>query len=34
MCDGSAQMISEDISLTVICRLMTYAGGKPVADPF
>jgi prepilin-type N-terminal cleavage/methylation domain-containing protein/prepilin-type processing-associated H-X9-DG protein len=34
MCDGSAQMISEDISLTVICRLMTYAGRKPVADPF
>jgi len=32
MCDGSARMISENTSLTVLCRLQTYAGHKPVAD--
>jgi prepilin-type N-terminal cleavage/methylation domain-containing protein len=32
MCDGSARMISENISLTVFCRLETYRGHKPVTD--
>lgn len=32
MCDGSARMISENTSLTVLCRLQTYKGGKPVTD--
>jgi hypothetical protein len=30
--DGSARMISENTSLTVLCRLMTYAGHAPVLD--
>jgi len=34
MCDGSARMISENISLTTLCRLMTYRGGAPVTDSF
>jgi prepilin-type N-terminal cleavage/methylation domain-containing protein len=32
MCDGSARMISENTSLTVLCRIQTYKGGKPVTD--
>jgi len=32
MCDGSARMISENTSLTVLCRIQTYAGHKPVLD--
>jgi prepilin-type N-terminal cleavage/methylation domain-containing protein len=32
LCDGSARMISENISLTVFCRLETYRGRKPVLD--
>jgi len=32
MCDGSARMISENTSLTVLCRIQTYAGHKPVTD--
>jgi prepilin-type N-terminal cleavage/methylation domain-containing protein len=32
MCDGSARMISENISLTVFCRLETYRGHRPVTD--
>jgi len=32
MCDGSARMISENTSLTVLCRLQSYKGGKPVVD--
>ena len=32
MCDGSAHMLSENISLTVLARLMSYRGGRPVAD--
>lgn len=31
-CDGSAHMLSENISLTVLSRLMTYRGYAPVAD--
>jgi prepilin-type N-terminal cleavage/methylation domain-containing protein/prepilin-type processing-associated H-X9-DG protein len=31
-CDGSARMISENISLTTFCRLMTYHGHKAVTD--
>ena len=34
MCDGSARMISENISLTTLCRLMTYRGHAPVTDSF
>jgi prepilin-type N-terminal cleavage/methylation domain-containing protein len=32
MCDGSARMISENCSLTTMCRLMTYRGHAPVTD--
>ncbi|HEV8069558.1 MAG TPA: DUF1559 domain-containing protein [Planctomycetaceae bacterium] len=32
MCDGSARMISENISLTVLARLSTYRGHAPVTD--
>jgi prepilin-type N-terminal cleavage/methylation domain-containing protein len=32
VCDGSARMISENISLTAFCRLETYRGHKPVTD--
>jgi len=32
LADGSARMISENTSLTVLCRLMTYKGSKPVLD--
>jgi prepilin-type N-terminal cleavage/methylation domain-containing protein len=31
-CDGSAHMLSENISLTVLSRLMTYRGYAPVTD--
>jgi len=31
-CDGSAHMVSENLSLIVYCRLVTYRGGAPVAD--
>jgi len=31
-CDGSTHFFSENVSLTVLCRLMTHRGGKPVAD--
>jgi prepilin-type N-terminal cleavage/methylation domain-containing protein len=32
LCDGSARMISENTSLTVLCRLQTYRGHAPVLD--
>ncbi|HEV8002008.1 MAG TPA: DUF1559 domain-containing protein [Planctomycetaceae bacterium] len=32
MADGSARMISENISITVIARLMSYKGHAPVTD--
>jgi hypothetical protein len=32
LADGSARMISENTSLTVLCRLQSYAGHKPVVD--
>jgi prepilin-type N-terminal cleavage/methylation domain-containing protein len=32
MADGSARMISENTSLTVLCRLQSYNGHKPVVD--
>jgi hypothetical protein len=32
MCDGSARMISENTSLTVLCRIMSYRGHAPVTD--
>jgi uncharacterized protein DUF1559 len=34
MCDGSAHMVSENISVIVFCRLLTYAGRSPVTDNF
>jgi hypothetical protein len=34
MCDGSARMISEDISVTTFLRLYTYQGRAPVTDQF
>jgi prepilin-type N-terminal cleavage/methylation domain-containing protein len=34
MCDGSARMISEDISVTTFCRLWTYQGRAAVTDNF
>jgi prepilin-type N-terminal cleavage/methylation domain-containing protein len=30
--DGSARMISENTSITVLCRLQSYGGHKPVLD--
>ncbi len=32
MCDGSTHMVSENISLVVLSRLMSYRGHAPVAD--
>ena len=32
MCDGSARMISENASITVLCRIMSYNGHRPVLD--
>jgi prepilin-type N-terminal cleavage/methylation domain-containing protein len=32
LCDGSARMVSENLSLTVFCRMLTYRGHKPVTD--
>jgi len=32
LCDGSARMISENVSITVLCRLLTYRGHRPVTD--
>jgi prepilin-type N-terminal cleavage/methylation domain-containing protein len=34
MCDGSAHMVSENISLIVLCRLITFKGHSPVSDSF
>ncbi len=34
MCDGSSHMVSENISLIVFCRLITYKGRSPVTDSF
>ena len=34
MADGSAHMISENISVTTFCRLLTARGRKPVTDNF
>ncbi len=34
MCDGSARMISENISAIVFSRLLSYHGGQPVTDNF
>jgi prepilin-type N-terminal cleavage/methylation domain-containing protein len=32
MCDGSAHMVSENISVVTFCRLITYRGRSPVTD--
>jgi prepilin-type N-terminal cleavage/methylation domain-containing protein len=32
MCDGSAHMVSENLSLVTFCRLLTYCGRAPVTD--
>jgi prepilin-type N-terminal cleavage/methylation domain-containing protein len=32
MCDGSAHMVSENLSLTIFARLVTYNGQAPVTD--
>jgi prepilin-type N-terminal cleavage/methylation domain-containing protein len=32
LCDGSARMISENTGITVLCRLQTYKGAKPLTD--
>jgi prepilin-type N-terminal cleavage/methylation domain-containing protein len=32
MCDGSAHMVSENLSVVVFCRLLTYQGRAPVVD--
>jgi prepilin-type N-terminal cleavage/methylation domain-containing protein len=34
MCDGSVRMVSENLSFTIFCRLVTYNGGVPVSDKF
>jgi prepilin-type N-terminal cleavage/methylation domain-containing protein len=32
MCDGSAHMISENVSVIILCRLISYAGHSPVTE--
>ncbi len=32
MCDGSAHMVSENMSVVVFCRLISYRGRRPVVD--
>jgi prepilin-type N-terminal cleavage/methylation domain-containing protein len=32
MCDGSAHMVSENLSVVTFCRLITYSGRAPVVD--
>jgi len=32
VCDGSAHMVSENLSIIVICRLITYSRRSPVID--
>jgi hypothetical protein len=32
MCDGSAHMVSENLSIITYCRLITYQGHSPVTD--
>ena len=32
MCDGSAHMVSENVSLVVFCRMVTFRGHRPVID--
>jgi prepilin-type N-terminal cleavage/methylation domain-containing protein len=34
MCDGSAHMVSENISLITFCRLITFKGRSPVSDVY
>jgi hypothetical protein len=34
MCDGSAHMVSENISIVTFCRLLTFKGHSPVTDSF
>ena len=34
MCDGSARMISEDMSVVVFSRLLSYHGYQPVTDNY
>jgi hypothetical protein len=34
MADGSAHMVSENLSVIVFCRLVTYRGHSPVTDNF
>jgi prepilin-type N-terminal cleavage/methylation domain-containing protein len=34
MCDGSGHMVSENLSLIVFCRLITFKGHSPVTDGF
>jgi hypothetical protein len=32
MCDGSARLVSDSISIVVFCRLISYRGRRPVTD--
>jgi prepilin-type N-terminal cleavage/methylation domain-containing protein len=34
MCDGSAHMVSENLSIITLCRLITFKGRSPVTDGF
>jgi prepilin-type N-terminal cleavage/methylation domain-containing protein len=34
MCDGSARMVSENMSIITYCRLITWRGGSKVTDNF
>jgi len=34
MADGSAHMVSENLSITVFCRLISRSGHQPVSDTF
>ena len=34
MCDGSAHMVSENLSIITLCRLITFKGHSAVTDSF
>jgi hypothetical protein len=34
MCDGSARVLNQSISVVVLCNLVTYRGGEVVGSNF
>ena len=34
MCDGSAHMLSENMSIVILFNLLTFNGREPVSDGF